>query len=139
MIREGIVDFVFKEVIFIKKLGFVVVVFVLLLLVFQSTYFREMYYRGKIERAETVDVEMGAELNATLSDEQLSVIQELLIDTDWKKTKEDLSTTEYMLFDDNLLVGILDVRDGELTIGIGQNQFLLEDVEVDIYSVIFGE
>lgn len=139
MIREGIVDFVFKEVIFIKKLGFVVVVFVLLLLVFQSTYFREMYYRGKIERAETVDVEMGADLNATLSDEQLSVIQELLIDTDWKKTKEDLSTTEYMLFDDNLLVGILDVRDGELTIGIGQNQFLLEDVEVDIYSVIFGE
>lgn len=139
MIREGIVDFVFKEVIFIKKLGFVVVVFVLFLLVFQSTYFREMYYRGKIERAETVDVEMGADLNATLSDEQLSVIQELLIDTDWKKTKEDLSTTEYMLFDDNLLVGILDVRDGELTIGIGQNQFLLEDVEVDIYSVIFGE
>ena len=139
MIREGIVDFVFKEVIFIKKLGFVVVVFVLFLLVFQSTYFREMYYRGKIERAETVDLEMGAELNATLSDEQLSVIQELLIDTDWKKTKEDLSTTEYMLFDDNLLVGILDVRDGELTIGIGQNQFLLEDVEVDIYSVIFGE
>lgn len=132
MIREGIVDFVFKEVIFIKKLGFVVVVFVLFLLVFQSTYFREMYYRGKIERAETVDVEMGADLNATLSDEQLSVIQELLIDTDWKKTKEDLSTTEYMLFDDNLLVGILDVRDGELTIGIGQNQFLLEDVEVDI-------
>ncbi|GAA4059121.1 hypothetical protein [Amphibacillus indicireducens] len=105
----------------------------------RSTYFREMYYRGKIERAETVDVEMGAELNATLSDEQLSVIQELLIDTDWKKTKEDLSTTEYMLFDDNLLVGILDVRDRELTIGIGQNQFLLEDVEVDIYSVIFGE
>ena len=139
MIRGGIVYFVFKEVIFIKKLGFVVVVFVLLLLVFQSTYFREMYYRGKIERAETVDVEMGADLNATLSDEQLSVIQELLIDTDWKKTKEDLSTTEYLMFDNDLLVGILDASAEDLTIGIGRHQFLLEDVEVDIYSVIFGE
>lgn len=122
-----------------KKLGFVLVVVVLLLLAFQSTFFREMYYKGKIERAETVDVEMGAELNATLSDEQLSVIQDLLVDIDWKKTREDLSTTDYLMFDDDLLVSLLSASDGDLMIGIGRYQFLLEGVGVEIYSVIFDE
>src|SRR5699024_5861925 len=116
MIRGGIVYFVFKEVIFMKKLGFVVVVVVLLLLAFQSTFFREMYYKGKIERAETVDVEMGADLEVTLSEAQLSVIKDLLIDSDWKKAKEDLSTTKYLMFDNDLLVGILDASAEDLTI-----------------------
>lgn len=123
----------------IKKVLAVVAVVVLVFLVFQSTFFQGIYYKGKISQAETVDVEIGEDLNARLSEDQLGEIKMLLTNASWKSVNEDLATTHYLMFDDDLLVGILDSRADELAIGIGRNQYLLTGVEGDIYSVIFAE
>lgn len=49
-------------------------------------------------------MEIGSDLNTTLSEIQMEGVKELLMNASWKSIREDLATTHYLMFDGDLLV-----------------------------------
>lgn len=121
-----------------KKILLTVTIALLAVFVFLSIFPEESEYESEISRAEEIEVEIGLVLDTKLLEDQVIEIKELLTNADWKKTKNDLSSTHHMRFDNNLLVSILDASGNELMIEIDGQKFILSDVESNIYSIIFN-
>lgn len=88
-----------------------------------------------ISHAKTIHVEIPPEM-MTLTKEQSTILKDLFIHASWEKTKTaDIATTDYIAFDNDLLIGILVASDHDLTIMIGRSRFLLTNVNSNIYSI----
>lgn len=90
-----------------------------------------------IQNSNVIEIEF-AEINSTLSEDEITDIKALFTNANWNELKQkyDISTTNYFIFDDELMVGILEAKEDTLLIKIGRKQYMLDGITNNIYSLI---